>query len=34
MAATVEAIIGAVYLDSNNMDSVKAVMRTLGLIAT
>lgn len=31
MAATVEAIIGAVYLDSNNMDSVKAVMHTLDL---
>ncbi|CAL8582170.1 hypothetical protein XPA_007841 [Xanthoria parietina] len=34
MAATVQAIIGAVYLDSNNMDSVKAVLRTLGLTAT
>lgn len=33
MAATVEAIIGAVYLDSNNMSTVMAVMSTLGLIA-
>ncbi|KAL9032947.1 MAG: hypothetical protein Q9180_006212, partial [Flavoplaca navasiana] len=33
MAATVEAIIGAVYLDANNMDTVKAVMDTLGLTA-
>lgn len=31
MAATVEAIIGAVYLDSKNMHAVKAVIQTLGL---
>lgn len=30
-AATVEAIIGAVYLDSNNMNIVKGAMRALGL---
>ena len=31
MSATVEAILGAVYLDSN-MDTVKRVMNTLGLV--
>ncbi|KAL8759617.1 MAG: hypothetical protein Q9199_000661 [Rusavskia elegans] len=31
MAATVEAIIGAVYLDSNSMNTVKFVMSKLGL---
>ena len=31
MTATVEAILGAVYLDSN-MDTVKRVMLTLGLV--
>ncbi|KAL8664026.1 MAG: hypothetical protein Q9168_007990 [Polycauliona sp. 1 TL-2023] len=31
MAATVEAILGAVYLDSGNIDSVKSVMHRLGL---
>lgn len=31
MAATVEAILGAVYLDSN-LDMVGEVMRTLGLV--
>ncbi|KAL8848701.1 MAG: hypothetical protein Q9221_006311 [Calogaya cf. arnoldii] len=31
MAATVEAVIGAVYLDSKNMHAVKDVMQTLGL---
>ena len=31
MTATVEAIIGAVYLDSN-MTAVKQVMGTLGLV--
>ncbi|KAI4114977.1 MAG: hypothetical protein LQ345_004334 [Seirophora villosa] len=31
MAATVEAILGAVYLDSQGMTAVKAVMRTLGM---
>ncbi|KAI4162986.1 MAG: hypothetical protein LQ342_003497 [Letrouitia transgressa] len=33
MAATVEAIIGAVYLDSS-MTQVKSVMQTLGLVPT
>ncbi len=33
MTATVEAILGAVYLDSG-MDDVKQVMRTLGLRAS
>ncbi|KAL8919897.1 MAG: hypothetical protein Q9172_004745 [Xanthocarpia lactea] len=33
MAATVEAIIGAVYLDSNSMSTVMGVMSTLGLTA-
>ncbi|KAI4173984.1 MAG: hypothetical protein LQ346_008307 [Caloplaca aetnensis] len=32
MAATVEALIGAVYLDSNDMNTVKAVMQTLDLV--
>ncbi|KAL8923098.1 MAG: hypothetical protein Q9208_004782 [Pyrenodesmia sp. 3 TL-2023] len=31
-AATVEAVIGAVYLDSSDMHMVKGAMRTLGLI--
>ena len=31
MTATVEAILGAVYLDSH-MDTVKRVMNTLGLV--
>ncbi|KAL8959152.1 MAG: hypothetical protein Q9193_003933 [Seirophora villosa] len=31
MAATVEAILGAVYLDSQGTTAVKAVMKTLGL---
>ena len=31
MTATVEAVLGAVYLDSN-MDTVKRVMNTLGLV--
>ena len=31
MATTVEAIIGAVYLDSMNMHSVRAVLQKLGL---
>ncbi|KAL8809819.1 MAG: hypothetical protein Q9200_003085 [Gallowayella weberi] len=31
MTATVEAILGAVYLDSN-MESVRAVMQALGLV--
>ncbi|KAL8719450.1 MAG: hypothetical protein Q9225_003539 [Loekoesia sp. 1 TL-2023] len=34
MAATVEAIIGAVYLDSKSMHSVKAVLQTLGLTSS
>ncbi|KAL8659523.1 MAG: hypothetical protein Q9202_007092, partial [Teloschistes flavicans] len=33
MAATVEAIIGAVYLDSKSLDTVKTVMITMGLVA-
>ena len=32
MTATVEAVLGAVYLDSN-MDTVKRVMNTLGLVS-
>ena len=32
MTATVEAVLGAVYLDSN-MDTVKRVMHTLGLVS-
>lgn len=31
MAATVEAVIGAIYLDSKSMDAVKAGMGALGL---
>lgn len=31
MAATVEAILGAVYLDSQDMTAVKAAMQKLGL---
>ncbi len=33
MTATLEAILGAVYLDSG-LDAVKGVMRTLGLVPT
>ena len=32
MTATVEAVLGAVYLDSN-METVKRVMNTLGLVS-
>lgn len=34
MAATVEAIIGAVYLDSKSMHFVNAVLQTLGLTSS
>lgn len=33
MAATIEAILGAVYLDSN-INKVGEVMQTLGLVST
>ncbi|KAL8901054.1 MAG: hypothetical protein Q9207_005390 [Kuettlingeria erythrocarpa] len=32
MAATVEALLGAVYLDSNDVNTVKAVMQKLDLV--